>query len=125
MLEDYNGLEQMYFGLAVVGVFIFILSLILQFFGGDSGLDGDISEGLSGSDVSFKLLSVGGLSNFIGMFGMVGLAAYRGSGASAEVSLVVAAVVAFLSFKAFQAVFSAFKKLQSNGKVKTKKGDPK
>lgn len=71
---------------ATIGGGMFLVQLMLQFLGGgfgDSDVDIDFHDPGSGhvsADLSFKVLSLQGLSAFLMMFGLVGLATWRGRG---------------------------------------------
>jgi hypothetical protein len=103
-LAQFGGLEKMFVGCAIIGGVLFVVRLILQFVGGESGLHHDFGGGVDihtdfgaghdvsgpahdvsdpGSDpglhssesyLSFKVLSFQGLTAFFMMFGLVGLA---------------------------------------------------
>ena len=77
-------IEIIYWASTIIGGTLFILRVIMMFIGGSTGDDGIDSALESGADlsagdhveadVSFKLMSVQGLTSFFMMFGLVGLA---------------------------------------------------
>ena len=93
-------IEIIYWAAAIIGGTLFILRLIMMVIGGGLGdgdvdiphdvdipqdihIAGDIHADVSGdhaaADMSFKLLSVQGLTSFFMMFGLVGLALLKGN----------------------------------------------
>jgi hypothetical protein len=66
---------------AAAGGALFAVQLVLQFMGfmghGDLGTDVDGAPGHASADLSFKVLSLQGLTAFFMMFGLVGLAALK------------------------------------------------
>lgn len=75
-------IEKIYWGFAIVGAALFLVRLVLSLLGaGDSpddlpvdlAHDGVDLMGDGGSDFTFKLVSLQGLTGFLTMFGLVGL----------------------------------------------------
>lgn len=115
-------IEIIFWASTIVGGTLFILRLGLMLFGGglgddtlDTALDSDVSGGHD-ADVSFKLLSVQGLTSFFMMFGLVGLALLR-----ADIPVfftVLGGMVAGLITVAITGlVFSQMKRLQTEGTI--------
>ena len=125
-MSGLTWIEIIYWASTIVGGTLFILRLILLFVGGDVGdhgadsaLDaaGEIVSGdQADADVSFKLLSVQGLTSFFMMFGLVGLALLR---ANLPVLLtVVGGMVAGLVTVAITGlIFTQMKRLQTEGTI--------
>lgn len=89
--SNMTALERIYFFSAFIGGLLFVLRLGLMLLGGgDDGHDmgdGDGGDHHDGTDSSFRLISLHGLTGFFTMFGLVGLALVRGSGVSEPLSL--------------------------------------
>ncbi|MEW5941803.1 MAG: hypothetical protein AB1750_19240, partial [Chloroflexota bacterium] len=83
-MSDLTWIEIIYWASTIVGGTLFILRLVMLLFGGgisddtlDAALDtshAEISGDHPDADISFKLLSLQGLTSFFMMFGLVGLA---------------------------------------------------
>ncbi|MEW6085068.1 MAG: hypothetical protein AB1607_10780 [Chloroflexota bacterium] len=103
---------------------MFILRLGLMLIGSgisDDALDAALEDPGGGghghdADVSFKLLSVQGLTSFFMMFGLVGLALLR---ASLPVLLTVLGglIAGFVTVAITSVIFSQMKRLQSEGTI--------
>lgn len=119
-------IEIIYWASTIIGGTLFILRLILLFVGGDTGdyggesaLDttGDVvSVGEGDADLSFKLLSVQGLTSFFMMFGLVGLALLK-----ADVPVLLTVVGGMLAGLVTVAItgliFTQMKRLQMEGTI--------
>jgi hypothetical protein len=118
-------IEIIYWASTIIGGTLFILRLVMMFIGGgvddtfdasiDSG-DLDISGDHASADMSFKLMSVQGLTSFFMMFGLVGLALLK---ANLPVLLTVfGGVIAGLVTVAITGlIFSQMKRLQTEGTI--------
>ena len=147
MGADLTTIEMIYAGCAVFGGILFVIRIILMFMGGDSdtdadaggfhgdvGIDGDIDAHADvdlhvdgdlhadvdhgGSDASFKILSLHGLTGFFMMFGLIGLGAYRSFenvSTGMAVSLVAGVAAGLFAVWLVTKVFSMMSKLQSSG----------
>ncbi len=131
MFDDYVGMEWFFLLCALIGGTLFMIRLVLQFVGGDTDMDadgdididmdGDVDVGDGGdTDISFKLLSLQGITSFALMFGLVGLAMMRQSGQNAIWALVAATVAGSATFWLMQWIFNKAKVLQSSGNIKIK-----
>lgn len=120
-------IEVIYWASIIIGGTLFILRLGLMFFGGglsDGGLDTAVDAGDAGvagdhgdADISFKLLSVQGLTSFFLMFGLVGLALLRAN--LHELITILGGTLAGLAMTAITGViFSQMKRLQTEGTIK-------
>jgi len=132
-LDDYAGMELFFLICAVIGGSLFLFRLALMFMGGDTDvdidgdididvdMDGDLDADAGGdTDVSFKLLSLQGLTGFLLMFGLVGLAMMRQSHQGVVISLAAATAAGALTFWVMQRIFEKAKALQSTGNIKIK-----
>jgi hypothetical protein len=77
---------------AAAGGSLFVVQLVLQFMGfighADLSTDVDGASGHHSADLSFKVLSLQGLTAFLMMFGLVGLASLKGfAGGSTAISV--------------------------------------
>lgn len=112
------SLEGLFLVAAVGGGVTFAIQLIAMFTGasvgeGDLDMGGDV--GHAAADISFKVLSLQGLSAFFLMFGLVGLALLNQSDAGNTMSLIGAFGAGFVSTWVIARIFRGFTKLQSTG----------
>jgi len=122
--SDFNGLEMFFLACAVIGGFLVLFKLIMQFVGGDThihDMGGDISmdSGHVDSDVGFRILSIHGFSAFFMMFGLVGLAFYRQSQMGVFISIIGAVAAGMASVWVIGKLFQGAARLQSSGTLKT------
>jgi hypothetical protein len=116
-------LDQLFFYSALGGGALFVIQLVLLFVGGGLDLDADFSDadfGHHGADVSFKVLSLQGISAFVMMFGLTGMAMRIDEGASPLASLAVAVAAGAGSTWIIGRLFFFFTKLQSTGTLDMK-----
>jgi hypothetical protein len=133
-----NWLETVYIGSAVIGGTLFILRMLTMIVGGmdfgdsdvptdfDAGFDGDIAGDFDGgmeldeivdhssSDLSFKFLSLQGLTAFFMMFGIIGLALHRAN-LWAVVSIAGGTLAGLFTVWLMGIIFAAMLRLQSEG----------
>ena len=119
-LASLPALQKVYFVSALVGSTGFVLMTAMQFLGTDLDLDGDtggdVSMDASGTaDVSFKLLSVHGLTAFSMIFGLAGLSLTREFGTSWLESLLGATIAGGLTVGILKKLFGFFVGLKSSG----------
>lgn len=143
-LGDFKSIEKIFLVSAVLGGFLFIGRMVLMFIGGHhgsddaDGADGDLDHGgvdtfdaehgdvsdhhgdvvdadQADSDISFKALSLQGLTAFFMMFGLVGLALSRQSKWSAGFALLGATVAGIICIWLIGKVFTGMIRLQSDG----------
>lgn len=115
-LSSLSPSEKFYFGCALFGTSLFVLRMLLTLLGMDGGDGSDAS--LGDADVSFKFLSIHGLSAFFMMFGLVAFTM-----SWQHQSSPVAAVAAGTAAGAFTTwvigkLFVMMKRLQSDGTLK-------
>ena len=119
--SEFSGLELFFIICAVIGGGLFIVRFVIQFLGsGDTGADTDLEVGHADvdhvdADVSFKLLTLQGLTAFFMMFGLVGFAMLRESHAQSGVALASALAAGLGTVWLIGKIFSSVKKLQSSG----------
>lgn len=118
-----TGLELFFLICAITGGGLFVARFIIQLIGG-SGIDADTDIDVGHADVthvdadiSFKLLTVQGLTAFFMMFGLVGFALLRENKTGNGTALLGATVAGMGTVWIISKIFSSVKKLQSSGTV--------
>ena len=141
-LENLSGLELLFVSCAIVGGTLFILRLILMFMGhvGDADVDGhvdfdgmhdvggvDVDGGhdfaghdVSDSDVSFKLLSLQGITAFLTMFGLVGWAILLYGDFHPMIPIIGGTVAGMAMFWVQSKIFQFAISMQSSGTLNLK-----
>ena len=114
-------IEIIYWASTIIGGTLFILRLIMLFVGGDTGEDvADSAFDAAGehadADISFKLLSVQGLTSFFMMFGLVGLALLR-AGLPVLVTVVGGMIAGLVTVAITGLIFTQMKRLQTEGTI--------
>jgi len=121
MAEFLNGLsplEKFYFGCALFGGAMFIFQTLLMMI----GINGSESHhGLGDADISFKFLSLQGLSAFFTMFGLVSLTLTRQHHTSHIISVGGGAAAGLFTTWVIGKIFVAMKRLQSDGTLDIEK----
>ena len=134
-LEQFEGLEKFFLVCAVAGGVLFVVRLVLQFLGGDTGahhdmgapvdmgggdIHGDTVADSSDAYLSFKILSFQGLTAFFMMFGLVGLAMMRQTQGREILSLAVAVAAGLATVWLIGLIFRKAGGLQSSGNIDMK-----
>ena len=119
-------IEIIYWASTIVGGTLFILRVIMMFVGGGAGDDaldtaldsgGDLPAGDHvEADVSFKLMSVQGLTSFFMMFGLVGLALLK-AGLPVFVTVLGGMLAGLVTVGITGLVFTQMKRLQTEGNI--------
>ena len=119
-------IEIIYWASTIVGGTLFILRVIMMFIGGgvsddaiDSALDsaGNLSMGDHvEADVSFKLMSIQGLTSFFMMFGLVGLALLA-AGLPVFVTVLGGMLAGLVTVAVTGLIFTQMKRLQTEGTI--------
>ena len=112
------SLDQLFVFSALGGGVLFLVQLVLMFVGGtvEADVDSDTETGGDAtSDVSFKVLSLQGITSFVMMFGLVGWAMRADSHAGALTSMAVAVAAGVGSTWLIGRIFGFFVRLQSKG----------
>jgi len=130
-------IEIIYWAAAIIGGTLFILRVIMMFIGGGLGdgdvdiphdmdiphdvhIDGNIhtdaSSGHADSNLSFKLLSMQGLTSFFMMFGLIGLALLK-SNLPILVTVVGAMVAGLITVGIIGLIFTQMNRLQTEGTI--------
>jgi membrane protein implicated in regulation of membrane protease activity len=135
LLENLSGLELLFACCAVFGTVLFVIRLILMFSGmggedahsADTGDMADVDGGnfdagdmdpageMHDSDLSFKLLSLQGITAFFMMFGLVGWAVIRQGQYHALVPIAAGTVAGLLTVWVMKKIFQFATALQSSG----------
>jgi hypothetical protein len=126
-----SWIEIIYWAATIIGGTLFVLRLIMMVIGGGLGdgdvdiphdvdIGGDIHTDIAGdhaaADVSFKLLSVQGLTSFFMMFGLVGLALLKSN--FPVVVTVIGGMAAGLATVAITGlIFTQMRRLQTEGTI--------
>lgn len=120
-------IEVIYWASTIIGGTLFLLRLGMMLFGG--GLEGDggdvsgdagdldISSDQADADVSFKLLSVQGLTSFFMMFGLVGLALLRAN-LHVMITIIGGMLAGLITVAVTGTIFSQMKRLQTEGTIR-------
>lgn len=117
MWDNLAGIEIVFLICAVTGGIFLFVRLVLQFIGADHDVDTgtDIDVHHMDADVSFKLISLHGLTSFLLMFGLVGFALYRQSAAGAFIALLGGIIAGLIAVWIIGKLFATIGKLQSSG----------
>jgi membrane protein implicated in regulation of membrane protease activity len=123
LFNGYSPLGALFGICAIVGGVLFLMRFVLQLLGmaGDAHVL-DVSEissadaHIGDSDVSFKLLSLQGVTAFLTMFGLVGLAMEQGK-VNEGVAILAAIIAGVFSVWVIQKIFTGMGKLQSKGNI--------
>jgi len=117
MLNNLAGIEIVFLICAIIGAIFLLIRFTLQFMGADADTDApaDIDLHHIDADVSFKLLSLHGLTSFLLMFGLVGFALYRQSHAGAFFALLGGLIAGLIAVWIIGKLFAAIYRLQSSG----------
>jgi membrane protein implicated in regulation of membrane protease activity len=112
-----SWIEVIYWVSAIVGGTLLLLRMLMLLFGG-----GDFGENVDGevpgdaADVSFKFLSLQGLTSFFMMFGLVGLALLK-AGVHILLTVVGGMVAGVIMVATTSLIFSQMKRLQTEGTI--------
>jgi hypothetical protein len=119
-------IEIIYWASTIIGGTLFLLRVIMMFMGGnvsddalDSALDlgGDVPAGDHvDADISFKLISIQGLTSFFMMFGLVGLALLK-AGLPVFATVLGGMLAGFVTVAITGLVFTQMKRLQTEGTI--------
>jgi hypothetical protein len=124
-MADLSWIEIIYWAATIIGGTLFVLRLIMMFIGGglsdgDVDMGGDIHTEVVGdhpeADISFKLLSVQGLTSFFMMFGLVGLALLK-SNLPVLVTVLGGTLAGLATVGITGLIFTQMKRLQMEGTI--------
>lgn len=127
-ISELSGLELLFVTCAAFGTILFVVRLVMMFLGGGGeegaadggGLDGADGHDLSthdvaDSDLSFKALSLQGITAFFMMFGLVGWALVRQGNVPPALSILGGTVAGLATVWVMKKIFQAAGSLQSSG----------
>lgn len=119
-------IELIYWVSTIIGGTLFILRLVMMLVGGgmsDDGLDTaldsghvDVAGDHASADISFKLLSVQGLTSFFMMFGLVGLALLSAN-LHVLITIIGGMLAGLVTVTVTGLIFSQMKRLQTEGTI--------
>jgi membrane protein implicated in regulation of membrane protease activity len=130
LIDELSGLELLFVICAAFGTILFVIRLVLMFIGGGGeegaadadagGMDGADGHDLGGhdladSDLSFKALSLQGITAFFMMFGLVGWALVRQGNVPAALSILGGTIAGLATVWIMKKIFQAAGALQSSG----------
>jgi membrane protein implicated in regulation of membrane protease activity len=122
LFVDFVGMDLAFLAAALLGGIVFVVRLITQFAGiehhdvTDMAPD-NIDSHLGDSDLSFKLLTIQGVSGFLLMFGLVGLLLNREILTGPLVAMVGAVIAGFLALLLIQQSYQSMFKMQTSGNI--------
>lgn len=119
MLESFSNLEvfpKMYWIIAILGSFIFIINMILTFIGADGADDlGDIDSDFDAdTGIGFQFITFKNLVGFFTIFGWIGIACIN-SGLSKPLTVVLSFACGLFMMLIMAAMFFFMKKLTDSG----------
>ncbi|WP_420631510.1 NfeD family protein [Candidatus Leptofilum sp.] len=125
-LSGLRVIEIVYWSSAIIGGMLFLFRTLLLFLAGDvdgmdmDGVDGDFDPdfGDADTDLSFKLLSLQGITAFFMMFGLSGLAFLSG-GVSDVLSGLGSVVIGVFSVWVVSLIFAFFTRMQADGTLRS------
>lgn len=111
--------QQIYWGIALIGSFVFLITIITTFLGGDSGdLDSDTDLDAD-TGMGFQFITFKNLVGFFTLFGWSGIACID-AGFSKPMTVVVSIVCGLIMMAIMAAMFYFMQKLNDSGTLKFK-----
>lgn len=123
-------LEKLFVACAAIGAVFFTFQVVMTLTG--LGADADLADaptdihgggdthGHSSADLSFKVLSLQGITTMLMMLGIVGLALSRSTGGNAVISIAGGLVAGIGAAFVFDRIYKGFARLQHSGTVQLK-----
>ena len=114
-------IEIIYWASTIIGGTLFLLRVMMMFIGGsvsDDTIDSALETGgeHADADISFKLISVQGLTSFFMMFGLVGLALLK-AGLPVFVTVLGGMLAGLVTVAITGLIFTQMKRLQTEGTI--------
>ncbi|GAL60685.1 hypothetical protein [Algibacter lectus] len=110
---------QIYWGIALIGSFIFVITIVTTFIGGDSGdLDTD-AEIEADTGIGFQFITFKNLVGFFTLFGWSGIACID-AGFSKPITIMVSILCGLAMMAVMAAMFYSMQKLNHSGTLKMK-----
>ncbi|WP_405294703.1 hypothetical protein [Algibacter sp. Ld11] len=121
-MEWFYSLElfsQIYWGIALIGSFIFVITIVTTFMGGDSGdLDTD-AEIEADTGIGFQFITFKNLVGFFTLFGWSGIACMD-AGLSKPLTIIISIVCGLIMMVVMAAMFYYMQKLNHSGTLNFK-----
>ena len=118
MIEWFSNLEfipKLYWLIALVGSFIFIIVMIMAFTGGDAGDIGDVDSEIDGdTGIGFQFISFKNLVGFFTIFGWSGIACID-AGLSTPLTIVISVFCGLIMMIIMASLFYFISKLTDSG----------
>ena len=118
MTDWFSNLElfpKIYWGIALLGSLIFIITLILTFASGDSGDLGDVDSDIEGdTGIGFQFITFKNLVGFFTLFGWSGIACID-AGFSNPLTILISVVCGLIMMSIMAAMFYYMAKLNDSG----------
>ena len=111
--------EQFYWGLSLIGSFIFLITIITTFLGGDSGDFESETDLDADAGVGFQFITFKNLVGFFTLFGWSGIACMD-AGFSKPITIVVSFVCGLIMMAIMAAMFYFMQKLNDSGTLEFK-----
>jgi len=121
--NDMNLIEQVFWGIAILFSFLFVIQTVLSFMGGDvddMDVEGDADAAVDGdAGIDFQFLSLKNLIAFFTLFGWTGIICIR-SGMGPGVSALIATAAGLLMMFIMASIMYFMGKLVEDGSLKMK-----
>ena len=118
MTDWFSNLElfpKIYWGIALLGSLIFIITLILTFASGDSGDLGDVDSDIEGdTGIGFQFITFKNLVGFFTLFGWSGIACID-AGLSNPITILISVICGLIMMSIMAAMFYYMAKLNDSG----------
>lgn len=123
MIEWYSNLElfpKIYWGIALLGSLIFLITMILSFVGGDADDIGDVDSDIEGdTGIGFQFITFKNLVGFFTLFGWSGIACID-AGFSKPLTIIISIVCGLIMMVIMGAMFYYMNKLNHSGTLNLK-----
>ncbi|PKG53449.1 hypothetical protein [Olleya sp. 1-3] len=118
MLEWFNALAwfpKVFWMIAIIASFIFIITIIMSFAGGDTDDFGDVDADIDGdTGIGFQFITFKNLVGFFTVFGWSGIACID-AGLSQTLTIIIAIACGMVMMAIMAAMFYSMRKLSDSG----------
>lgn len=118
MLEWFNALAwfpKVFWTIAIIASFIFIITIIMSFVGGDTDDFGDVDADIDGdTGIGFQFITFKNLVGFFTIFGWSGIACID-AGLSQTLTIIIAIACGMVMMAIMAAMFYSMRKLTDSG----------
>ncbi|WP_272022174.1 hypothetical protein [Olleya namhaensis] len=118
MLEWFNALAwfpKVFWMIAIIASFIFIITIIMSFAGGDTDDFGDVDADIDGdTGIGFQFITFKNLVGFFTIFGWSGIACID-AGLSQTLTIIIAIACGMVMMAIMAAMFYSMRKLSDSG----------